>query len=153
MSTVVIRPGAVVRKDPTDTKVYTVDWDTENLAAGVIIQTSSWTITEQRPVPAWSATATYARGARVVSAGTIYGSLASNTNQLPPNATYWVVVGSATALTKDSESILVATNRTTQVRLSGGTLGQVYDIANRIVTNETPAQTKEISFSVLIENQ
>ena len=54
-------------------------------------------------------------------------------------------------LTKDSESILAGT-RKTQVRLSAGTLGQLYEIANKIVTNETPAQTKERSFRVLVEN-
>lgn len=55
------------------------------------------------------------------------------------------------ALTKDNESIL-AGSRKTQVRLSAGTVGQTYDIANKIVTNESPAQTKERSFRVLVEN-
>lgn len=55
------------------------------------------------------------------------------------------------ALTKDQESV-AAGNRKTQVRLSAGTLGQVYEIANKIVTNETPSQTKERSFRILIEN-
>jgi hypothetical protein len=54
-------------------------------------------------------------------------------------------------LTKDQESILAGL-RTTQVRLSAGTLGQIYEIANKVVTSETPAQTKERSFRVLIEN-
>lgn len=57
-----------------------------------------------------------------------------------------------TALTKDSESVL-AGNRKTQVRLTAGTLGQTYEIANKIVTSETPAQTKERSFRVRVENQ
>jgi len=57
-----------------------------------------------------------------------------------------------TALTKDNETIL-AGNRKTQLRLLGGTLGQKYEIANKIVTSETPAQTKERSFRVFIENQ
>lgn len=53
-------------------------------------------------------------------------------------------------LTKDNESIL-AGNRKTQVRLTAGTIGQTYEIANKIVTNESPSQTKERSFRVLIE--
>jgi hypothetical protein len=39
-----------------------------------------------------------------------------------------------------------------RVRMKGGTLGQIYEIANKIVTNESPAQTKEKSFRVLIQN-
>jgi hypothetical protein len=54
-------------------------------------------------------------------------------------------------LTKDQESIL-AGSRKTQVRLTAGTLGQIYEIANKVVTTETPAQTKERSFRVLVEN-
>ena len=57
-----------------------------------------------------------------------------------------------TALTKDQEGI-VAGNRTTRLRLTGGTLGQVYRIDNRIVTSESPAQTKERSCFLKIENR
>jgi hypothetical protein len=57
-----------------------------------------------------------------------------------------------TALTKDNESILSG-SRKTQLRLTAGTLGALYEITNRIVTNETPAQTKERSFRVLVEQQ
>lgn len=56
------------------------------------------------------------------------------------------------ALTKDNESVLTG-DRKTQLRLTAGTLGQIYEIANKVVTNETPAQTKERSFRVLIENK
>ncbi len=55
-----------------------------------------------------------------------------------------------TALTMDNPTIL-AGSRTTQIRLKGGTLGARYEIANTIVTNESPAQTKERSFQLLIE--
>lgn len=58
----------------------------------------------------------------------------------------------ATLLTKDQESIL-AGNRKAQVRLQGGTLGALYNIACKITTNETPSQTKEQSFFVLVENR
>lgn len=57
-----------------------------------------------------------------------------------------------TALTKDQESTLVSL-RSTQLRLTGGTLGARYEIANRIVTSETPAQTKERSCYILIEDK
>lgn len=57
-----------------------------------------------------------------------------------------------TALTKDQESILAGL-RTTQLRLTAGTLGAKYRIDNKIVTSETPPQTKERSFFVLIENR
>lgn len=110
MSTITVRAGGLVTKDPSDIKVYLVDWDTENLALGATITTSTWTITAISP---------------------------STTDAV---------------LTKDSESIL-AGNRKTQARLTAGTPGQIYEIANKIVTNETPAQTKERSFRVLVENQ
>ena len=57
-----------------------------------------------------------------------------------------------TALTKDNESIL-AGNRKTQLRLKGGTLGAMYRIDNKIVTNESPTQTKERSFFVKLEQR
>lgn len=64
----------------------------------------------------------------------------------------WTITGPDALLTKDNESIL-AGSRSTQLRLLAGTLGQTYEIANKIVTNESPAQTKERSFRVLIENK
>lgn len=109
MATVIITNGDLVTKDPADIKVYQVDWDTNNLAATVTINTSTWTITPISP---------------------------STTDAV---------------LTKDSESVL-AGSRKTQVRLLAGTVNQVYEIANKIVTSETPAQTKERSFRVLVQN-
>lgn len=58
----------------------------------------------------------------------------------------------ATLLTKDQESILVG-NRKAQVRLQGGQVGALYTIACKITTNETPSQTKEQSFFMLVENR
>lgn len=109
MATVTILNGDQVTKDPADSKVYLVDWDTNNLAATVIIVTSAWTITAISP---------------------------SQTDAV---------------LTKDNESILTG-DRKTQVRLLAGTLGQTYEIANKIRTNETPYQEKERSFRVRVEN-
>lgn len=57
-----------------------------------------------------------------------------------------------TALIKDNEAIQ-AGSRKTQVRLSVGTLDALYEIANKIVTSESPAQTKEQSFQLLIQNR
>lgn len=58
----------------------------------------------------------------------------------------------AVALTKDNESIR-SDNRSTQLRLSGAVAGVLYQIANKIVTNESPAQTKERSFQLLGEEE
>lgn len=59
-----------------------------------------------------------------------------------------------TALTKDNEVILSG-NRSTQLRLlaTTGTVGDKYEIANKIVTNENPSEQKERSFKVLIQNR
>ena len=57
-----------------------------------------------------------------------------------------------TALTKDNESIM-AGSRKTQLRLTAGTLGQKYNIASKITTNESPVQIFEKSFFLQIENE
>lgn len=60
----------------------------------------------------------------------------------------------ATALTKDTPSVLTG-DRKTQVRLDAttATVGDEYELANTIVTNESPAQTKEQSIRILIQNR
>jgi hypothetical protein len=55
-------------------------------------------------------------------------------------------------LTKDQESIVTG-NQQTRVRISAGTLGATYKVTNRIVTNESPAQTEEQSFFVVMYDQ
>jgi len=59
-----------------------------------------------------------------------------------------------TALTKDNESI-DAGGRITQLRLlaTTATLGDKYQVSNKITTTETPPQKIERSFFVRIENQ
>ena len=109
MSTVTINEDGLIPKDPADVKVYTFDWDAENLAAAATIVSSLWTIAAIKP---------------------------SKTDA---------------ALTKDQESILSG-SRKTALRLTGGTLGQVYEVTNTIVTSETPAQTKERSVRVLVQD-
>lgn len=54
-----------------------------------------------------------------------------------------------TALTKDNPSILSG-SRKTQIRLMAGTVGALYRLDNKIVTNESPAQTKERSIKILV---
>lgn len=64
-----------------------------------------------------------------------------------------VVTGdNTTPLTKDQESLLTG-NRKTQVRLAGGTLGTLYKIDNQVVTNESPAQTKNRHFLLKVEDR
>lgn len=73
----------------------------------------------------------------------------------------------ATALTKDQENRLTAAQATaaleqtvsvdnvvSQLRLNAttATLGDLYEVAAKIVTTETPTQTKEQSIHVLIQN-
>src|SRR4051794_20554589 len=57
-----------------------------------------------------------------------------------------------TALTTDSASFS-SVARTTQARVLGGTVGALYELANKVVTNETPAQTKERSVRILVQNR
>lgn len=56
----------------------------------------------------------------------------------------------ATLVTKDNEGI-VAGNRKTQLRLSGGVLGARYRITNTVVTDQSPTQTNVKWFELLIE--
>jgi hypothetical protein len=59
---------------------------------------------------------------------------------------------SDTALTKDQPSI-VSGNRKTQIRIAAGTLGALYQLDNTIVTNESPAQTKERRIRILVQTR
>jgi uncharacterized membrane protein len=106
-----IHTGELITLDPSDIRLFTFDWDADNLDATVTITTSTFTITV-------------------------------------------VKQNGVTALTKDSESILSG-NRKTQLRLNAttATLGDRYVVANKIVTNETPAQTKEQSVNAVIQDR
>ncbi len=61
----------------------------------------------------------------------------------------WTIAGPDAALTKDNETI-VSGSMKTQIRLLGGTEGREYTITNRIVTDGSPTQTADQSFSVAI---
>jgi hypothetical protein len=105
-----IRAGDMAVQDPSDIRVYTFDWDAENLPPGVIISGAAlWTISTVGPLD-------------------------------------------ATVMTKDQETI-VSGSRKAQVRLQGGQHGARYNIACKITTNESPPQTKEQSFDMLVENR
>ncbi len=60
----------------------------------------------------------------------------------------WFVAGDATLLIDDDE--IVTGNLTTQVFLSGGTVGRFVTVTNRITTDETPARTDDRSFTLRI---
>lgn len=67
-------------------------------------------------------------------------------------------ITSAFGVGKDNPSILAAApaNRVTQIRVIGGgdrSVGQLWELANQIVTSETPTQTKEKSVQILVEQQ
>ena len=53
-------------------------------------------------------------------------------------------------VTTDNEHILSG-DRKTWLRIMDGTAGDLYSVSNRIVTNEDPTQTFELSFFLLIE--
>ncbi len=55
-------------------------------------------------------------------------------------------------LTKDSEGIVTGST-STSLRLLGGTTGKKYTVTNRVVTNESPAQTDDRSIVVKISAQ
>jgi len=124
MSIIIIQPGALITLDPSDVRVVVADWDDDNLSDGITIGTSTWTISV-------------------------------------------IKQNGAAILTKDNEARLTAAeataalertvtvNRATRVRLvaTTATLGDVYEVENKIITSENPTQTKAKSFRVLIENQ
>lgn len=123
MSIVIIDPGGLAVKDPADSKVFVFDWDQNNLRTGVAISTSTWTI--------------------LVVAG-------DNTTPLTKDSEVKLTAAeSTTALGRT----VVGDDRATRLRLLAGTLGTLYEIANKIVTNESPSQTKERSFRVLVQDQ
>jgi hypothetical protein len=124
MSLLVVSSGDTVILDPADKRVVCFDWDYQNLAATITILTNTFTITAVRQA--------------------------------------------GTALAKDSESTLSAANasiavgrvvtlndRVSQVRLDAttATVGDEYELANKVLTSETPQQQKEQSIRVLIQNR
>lgn len=52
----------------------------------------------------------------------------------------------------NDNATIVSGNRKTQTRLTGGTLGSLYRVTNTVLTDESPAQTKERSVFVKVVN-
>jgi hypothetical protein len=74
------------------------------------------------------------------------------------SASVWTITAirqiGVTALTKDNES-LVTGNRKTQVRLlaTTATVGDEYQLSNKVTTSDSPVQEKEQSIRILIQNR
>lgn len=66
---------------------------------------------------------------------------------LAPSTTDTALVASTTG----SGLGITGSSRKVTLQLSGGTLGQLYQVTSEIVTSETPAQTKQQSFLLLVE--
>jgi hypothetical protein len=64
----------------------------------------------------------------------------------------FTITGPDAALASDNESI-PAGGLTTKHRLTGGTLGRSYTVTNRVITNESPAQTEDSSITVVIRQK
>lgn len=151
---ITIHDDELAKKDPHDSSVFIFDWDVQHLAVGVTLTAfGTFAIVDLEPIAAWDALVEYVIGDRVTLAGVIYTAIVTtdNLNETPPNTDFWTATGTVLALTKDNESLL-AGNRKTQLRLIGGTVGQQYRIDNKVTTSETPAQIKERSFFVLIQD-
>ena len=59
------------------------------------------------------------------------------------------IAGDASPLASDNET---ASTTSTQQRLTGGSAGKTYTVTNRIVTNESPAQTEDRSILVKVKH-
>jgi hypothetical protein len=193
MSTVIIEDGGMYTHDPSDSKVYLFDWDTNNLASTVTIDTSKiklrtlrGTVLEQTvssiTLAGGTATVTmaaahgYATGDYITISGadptggptpSPYNGTFQITKTGATTFTYAVTGAPASPATVDAkESAIVAVkgfdnvtipalSRTTQFRftLPGNYEGSLFEIANLIVTDETPAQGKERSFQLLIQQK
>lgn len=105
-----IENGGTAVKDPSDISVYAFDWNTDHLAAGVTISTSTFAVSAVKPTTATVPT-----------------------------------------LNTDSPLGIQAGSRTTKVKVTGGTAGALYRVTNTIITSESPAQTKERSFNLKVE--
>ena len=124
MAAIVIYPGFQVTQDPSAVKVYVFDWDLLNLPTTVGIATSTF---------------------RVSGISPSYDDVALTLDQ---DARLTAAEASAAL-----DRTVTGDFRATRVRVSSGTMHQVYEVVNRIVTDETPAQTKEKSFRILVEQE
>lgn len=62
------------------------------------------------------------------------------------------ITGDDAVLTHDNDAIVTG-NRKVNTRVLAGTFGKRYTVTCSIVTNETPTQTEERSFRLLVEQE
>jgi len=190
MSQVIIEDGGRCTHDPSDSKVYTFDWDTNNLATSATVASSRFKLTTIKgttlektvtSITRSSTTATATCTAHGYATGdyiTIMGaSPAGTASPSPYNGTFQITkidadsfsytvsgapatpatidpqVSAITAVAGFDNVDIASNSRSTSFRFTGGAVGAVYEIANLIVTNETPAQGKERHFFLLVENK
>lgn len=175
--------GAIVPWDPRDSRVVVVDWDTDLLPAAAAIASQSVQVIGHRPpglsitsITRSSTTATVttaaahglSTGAKVTIAGaeqadynisatitvvdtTTFTYTVANSPTTPATGT----LSYAQGLEYDNLSA-ISSNRKSQLRLTAlgdGYRGREYEVATKIVTNESPTQTFERSFYVEIKNE
>lgn len=78
----------------------------------------------------------------IISTSTFTG-----TAKRPSTASALTLTGTGTGLG------IAVDGRSAKVKVSGGDLGAVYELAHTVTTDETPAQIKERSIRVLVQNQ
>lgn len=182
---ITVLDGDTIELDPLDLRVIRFDWDTVNLAAGVVISSSKFRVSAVRPDGIAVTSITRSALVATVVTADAHGCVTNDwvaiegADQSDYNVAAQVTVINATTFTYavannpvtpatgtgitagfglgiDSASVLSASpynSRSTQVRLIGSgvrALGKRFDVSNTIVTNETPAQTKDRFVSVVI---
>ena len=121
-----VKDCELVTIDPNDSVVLDWDWDARNLADGVQLASSTFALTAVRQ--SGSPTVTVDNDAMLTAA-------------------------QATAALGRTVTL---DNRVTQIRVIGGgdvSLGDLFELANAVTTNETPAQIKERSIRILVEQK
>ena len=124
MSVTILQPGGLTRLDPSEVRVVVADWDLANLAAGITITSSTWTITTMKQ-----------NGVAILT---------------KDNAAILTAAEATAALAR---TVTVSRATHVRLIGTTATLGDEYEIENLIVTSESPTQTKAASFRVVIENR
>lgn len=183
MSSAIAYDGDLVGIDHADERVFDLNWDALNFDDSVEIASHNIMVKGQRPAAVSISSLTRSGSTATATCASAHGLTTGDrvtvggANQKEYNISATVTVTSTVAFTYsvsgtpdspatgdlgysqglelDSQSVL-AGNRIGQVRLKAqgvAYIGRRYEIAHRVVTNETPAQTKERSFYVEITNE
>ena len=181
MNPVFVDDGSLLLQDPADVRVYVVDWSTNLPSSVSIAQIPTVTIRSLnaeasalfKTVSSW-----VYDGASTVTIttttphGYVFGNLVTISGANEPAANFINVVlsvvsptmftmgfagvGAFTATGFITASIGIDwvdySARVTQCRFTNALINAHYELTTRIVTDETPAQTKERSFQVLVQN-